>query len=156
MVAAAGRPAVTLHSVRERTLLVIPIRIVLGVALFGAARVAGARNGPALFAFAIGLLGVVFVIFNDPRARFVHGPVEPLPFPGDATVAAPWRQALGASIPSTIGVAALTLIALAPQPTLAALLAGVEAGLGVAALISLGRVDPSLYIEPKSRAVYRR
>ena len=146
----------TLHSLRERTLLVIPIRLVLGFALLGAARIAGARSGPALLAFGIGLLGIVFVIFNDPRARFVGGSADPLPLPGDATVAPKWRQALGASIPSTIGVAALTLIALGPQPTLAALLAGVEAGLGVAALISLGRVDASLFVDPKTRAVYRR
>jgi hypothetical protein len=147
---------VTLHSLRQRTLLVIPIRIVLGVALLGAARVAGAESAPALLAFAIGVVGIVFVIFNDPRARFAHGTVQPLQLPPDASVAPRWRQALGASIPSTIGVAILALIALAPQPTLAALLAGVEAGLGVAALISLGRVDPSLYVDPKSHAVYRR
>lgn len=77
----------------------------------------------------------MFAITSDPRSR---------------------RQALGASIPSTIGVAVLTLIALGPQPTLAALLAGVEAVLGVAALISLGRVDSSLFLDPKSRAIYRR
>jgi hypothetical protein len=145
-----------LHSLRERTLLVIPIRIALGVVLLVAARLAGAASAPALLAFAIGLLGIVFVIFNDPRARLAHGSVEPLELPRDATVAPRWRQALGASVPSTIGVAVLALVALAPQPTLAALLAGVEAGLGLAALISLGRVDASLYVDPKSHAVYRR
>ena len=146
----------TLHSLRERTLLVIPIRIVLGLALLAAARGAGAQSGPALLAFAIGLLGIVFVIFNDPRSRLARGPVEPLEVPAGATVAPRWRQALGASVPSTIGVAILALVALGPQPTLAALLAGVEAGLGVAALLSLGRVDASLYVDPKSHAVYRR
>jgi len=147
---------VSVHSLRDRTLLIIPVRLVLGVAFLGAARLAGARSGPALLAFGIGLLGIVFVIFNDPRARLAHGAVEPLPFPDDATVAPRWRHALGAAIPSTVGVAVLALIALGPQPTLAALLAGVEAGLGVAALISLGRVDATLFIDPKTRAVYRR
>lgn len=146
----------TLHSLRERTLLVIPIRVVLGLALLGAARLAGARNGPALLAFAIGVLGIVFVIFNDPRSRLAHGPVEPLPFPAGATIASRSRQALAAMVPSTIGVAALALVALVPQPTLAALLAGVEAGLGVAALIALGRIDAALFVDPRSRAVYRR
>ena len=42
------------------------------------------------------------------------------------------------------------------SPVLAALLAGVEAGLGAAALCSLARVDRSLYVDPKSRLVYRR
>jgi hypothetical protein len=55
-----------------------------------------------------------------------------------------------------VGVAVLAAIALVPQPTLAALLAGVEAGLGVAALLSLGRVDPGLYVDPQTRVVYRR
>ena len=73
----------TLHSLRDRTLGVIPIRLGLGVALLGAARIAGAESGPAL-------------------------------------------------------------------------LAGVEAGLAVAALLSLSRVDPRLYIDPPSRAFYRR
>lgn len=145
-----------LHSLRERTLLVIPIRLVLGVALLASARLAGARSGPALLAFAVGLVAIVFAVFNDPRRRLAQGPVDPLPFPAGATVAPRPRQALAASVPSTIGVAFLALVALAPRPTLAALLAGVEAGLGVAALISLGRVDASLYVDPKSGAIYRR
>jgi hypothetical protein len=32
----------------------------------------------------------------------------------------------------------------------------VEAGLGVAALLSLGRIDPALYVDPHSNVVYRR
>ena len=67
-----------------------------------------------------------------------------------------WRQALAATIPSTIGVAVLSVIALFTSPTLAALLAGIEAGLGVAAALSLMRIDPTLYVDPRSRAVYRK
>jgi hypothetical protein len=145
---------VTLHSLRDRTLGVIPIRLGLGVLLLGAARLAGAENGPALLAFVIGVFGITFVIFNDPRARFAQGTVEPLALPAAAEIAPRWRQALAATIPSTIAVAVLAGIALVPQPTLAALLAGVEAGLGVAALLSLGRVDPLLYVDPESRVYY--
>jgi hypothetical protein len=50
----------------------------------------------------------------------------------------------------------LACIALVPQPTVAALLAGVEAGLGVAAVLSLGGVDPHLYVDPSSHVIYRR
>lgn len=145
-----------LHSLWERTVLVIPIRIVLGVVLLVAARLVGSHGTAALLAFATGLVGIVFFLFNDPRARFVRGSGEALPFPDDATLAPRWRQALGAMIPSTIGVAVLALIALATQPTLAALLAGIEAGLGVAAALSLARVDRSLYVDPRQRVVYRR
>ena len=66
----------TVHSVRGRTLGVIPIRLGLGLVLLGGARLAGAANGPALLAFVIGALGITFVIFNDPRARFVRREVE--------------------------------------------------------------------------------
>jgi hypothetical protein len=147
---------VILHSYRDRTLGVIPIRLGLGLVLLGAARLAGAGSGPALLAFVVGVLGITFVIFNDPRARFLGRDVDPIDAPPDALVAPRWRQALAATLPSTVGVAVLACIALVPQPTLAALLAGVEAGLGVAALLSLGRIDPALYVDPHSNVVYRR
>ena len=146
----------TLHSLRDRTLGVIPIRLGLGVALLGASRLAGAQSGPALLAFVLGVFGITFVIFNDPRARFAQGNVEPLELPAAAEIAPRWRQALAATLPSTIAVAVLAAIALVPQPTLAALLAGVEAGLGVAAVLSLSRVDGALYVDPRTRTIYRR
>ena len=146
----------TVHSLRERTLGVIPIRLGAGVMLLGAARLAGAENGPALLAFVIGILGITFVIFNDPRARFAHGQLDPLPLPAGAEIASRWKQAFAATVPSTVAVAGLATIALVPQPTLAALLAGVEAGLGVAGIISLGRIDPRLFVDPQSHIVYRR
>lgn len=147
---------ITVHSLRARTVAVIPIRLVLGACLLGAARLAGAANAPALLAFVVGVFGIVFVIFNDPRARFAGARPEPLELPAGARVAPLWRQGLAASVPSTVAVAVLALVALVPQPTLAALLAGVEAGLGVAALLALGRVDPSLLVEPKAGVTYRR
>ena len=156
MVAAAGGSTLTLHSLRTRALGVTPLRICLGFALLGLARSVGAARGPAYLAFALGVAGIVFVIFNDPRARFLRREVEPLPFPSGAEVAPPWRQTLAASLPSTVGVTALALVALAFRPALAALLAGVCAGLGVASLLSLGRIDPALHVDPKTNLIYRR
>jgi hypothetical protein len=147
---------VTVHSFRERTLLVIPIRFGLGLVTLLAAVLAGAARQPALLAFALGLLGIAFTIFNDPRARFLRRDVDPLPLPADAVVASRARQALAATLPSTLGVTMLAAIALVPQPVLAALLGGVCAGLGFAALLSLGRIDPTLFLDPKSNVVYRR
>ena len=145
----------TVHSLRTRTLLVIPIRLGLGVLWLIGARLAGAGGGPALLAFGLGALGIAFVIFNDPRSRFAHGEVEPLELPAGALEAPKWRQALAASLPSTVGVSILAAIALATRPTLAALLGGVCAGLGLAAVISLSRVEPGLYADPKSDVIYR-
>ena len=146
----------TVHSIQQRMLLVIPIRFGLGLLTLLAAVLAGAARGPALLAFVLGLLGIAFTIFNDPRARFLRRDVEPLPLPADAVVASRARQAFAATLPSTLGVTALAAIALVPRPVLAALLGGVCAGLGLAALFSLGRIDPSLYVDPKSDVVYRR
>ncbi len=146
----------TVHSFRQRALLVIPIRFALGLATLLAAVLAGAERGSALLAFVLGLLGIAFTIFNDPRARFLRREVEPLPLPADAVVASRGRQAFAATLPSTLGVTALAAIALVPRPVLAALLGGVCAGLGLAALFSLGRIDPSLFVDPKSDVVYRR
>ena len=144
------------HSYRTRALLVAPIRLVLGLLEAGAAVVAGAAARSVALAFVVGALGMTFVIFNDPRARFLQRDVEPLPLPDGAEIAPGWQQALAASIPSTLGVSVLAVVALFAKPTLAALLGGVCAGLGLAALISLGRIDPALYVDPKSRVVYRR
>lgn len=146
----------TVHSFRERTLLVIPIRFGLGLVTLLAAVLAGAARQPALLAFVVGLLGIAFIIFNDPRARFLRRDVDPLPLPADAVVASRARQALAATLPSTFGVTVLAAIALVPQPVLAALLGGVCAGLGFAALLSLARIDPTLFVDPKSNVVYRR
>jgi len=147
---------VILHSLRDRTLGVIPIRLALGVSLLVAARLAGAASTPALLAFVSGLIGITFLLFNDPRARFVQPRAEPVQAPRDAEVAPLWRQALAATLPSTVGLAVLALITLMPQPTLTALLAGVCAGLGVAAGLSLPRIDPALYVDPRSQRIYRR
>jgi hypothetical protein len=136
-------------------LLVIPIRLALGVVWLVAARLAGASSGPALIAFALGAVGLTFLAFNDPRSRFAHGEVDPLPLPSDATAAPKWRQALTAMLPSTVGVSILAAIAVAVDPTLAALLGGVCAGLGVAALFMLPRLPADLHVDPRTKILYR-
>lgn len=146
----------TLHSLRDRTLGVIPIRLALGLLLLLAARVAGAPRTGALLAFVSGLVAITFLLFNDPRARFRPTSAEPEELPPNARVAPLWRQALAATLPSTVGLTVLALITLIPQPTLTALLAGVCAGLGVAAALSIPRIDPALYVDPKSEILYCR
>ena len=146
----------TLHSLRVRTVLVAPIRIGLGVLWLVVARFAGSAPAPAFIAFLVGTFGAAFLALGDPRARLVADDKEPGPVPSGATVAPRWRQALGACWPSTLGITLLAAVAAAPAPTLTALLGGVSAGLGVAALVSLPRVDPALLVDPSTRVVYRR
>ncbi len=146
----------TVHSLRNRTLGVIPIRLALGLLLLLAAGLAGAPRSGSLLAFVSGMIGITFLLFNDPRTRFQPARAEPVALPADAEVAPVWRQALAATLPSTAGLTVLALITLVPQPTLTALLAGVCAGLGVAAALALPRLDPELYVDPKSEILYRR
>ena len=74
----------------------------------------------------------------------------------DVLVASRVRQALHATLPSTVGVSALAVVSLAFQPTLAAFLGGISTGLGIAGALYALRADPTLYVEPKSGVVYRR
>src|SRR5439155_27181737 len=134
----------------------IPIRLGLGVVWLVAARLAGSSSGPALVAFALGAAGLTFLVFNDPRSRLAHGEVDPLPLPAEAAAAPWWRQAGAAMLPRTVGGSILTAVALAIDPTLAALLGGVCAGLGVAALLMLPRIPADLRVDPRTKIVYRR
>jgi hypothetical protein len=141
---------------RARTLGVIVIRLVVGVLLLGAARIAGAPRAAALLAFGSGVIAITFLLFNDPRRRFTPTRAEPLELPPNAHVAPFWRQAIGATFPSTAGLTVLALVTLIPQPTLTALLAGICTGLGVAAALSLPRIDPTFYVDPRSQILYRK
>jgi hypothetical protein len=145
----------TLHSLRDRALYVSPIRVVLGAVWLLAARVAGAPGAGALLAFSGGAFVIVFTLFNDPRSRFLHRG-EALDAPADALVAGRARQALHATLPSTVGVSALAAVSLAFQPILSALLGGISVGLGIAGALYALRADPGLYVEPRSGVVYRR
>ena len=145
----------TLHSLRDRALYVTPIRIVLGAVWLVAARIAGSPGTGALLAFAGGAFLIVFTLFNDPRSRFLRRG-EARAAPADAAVASPLKQALHATLPSTVGVSALAAVSLVFQPTLAAFLGGISAGLGIAGALYALKADPTLFVEPRSGVIYRR
>jgi len=130
-----------LQSIRRRAALVIPIRAGLGIVWLVAAIVAGAGAQPALIGFVIGALGCAFALLNDPRSRLLHGKREPSPYPDDGVLDSALRHIWTALLPSTLGVNILAAVAIVPQPELTAILGGVSAGLGLAALIAL----PSAY-----------
>jgi hypothetical protein len=118
---------------------VTPIRILGGLALLAGARAAGAEPDAAGGAFLLGAFGLVVAAFFDPRSRFLgSAPAEPAP--AEARFATPLELVRAGLLPSSVGVAALTAVALPFQQTLAALLAGVLAGLGAASALSALRV----------------
>jgi hypothetical protein len=138
-------------------LLVAPLRLVLSVVCLVAARAAGAPGGSAFIAFVAGAFASMFLITNDPRAGFRRGADSVEALPADARVAPAWLHAVHAALPSTVGVSVLAAVALAFKPTLSALLAGILAGLGGGALLSLFRgLDPRLYIEPRKGVLFRK
>lgn len=145
-----------LQSLRLRTALIAPVRLVLGVGWLVAALLAGAASGPTVAAFAVGAALIAFAAFNDPRARFLRR--EPQPLPGDRRHALDpaWRHVLSAAFPSTAGLSVLAAIAVAVQPLLAALIGGAAAGLGVAAAATARTLDPELLVDPRTGSVYRR
>jgi hypothetical protein len=146
---------VILHSLRERALLVAPIRLGLGILWVLGARLSGATPTTVLLAFAGGAFVTVFTIFNDPRSRFLRRP-EPVDAPPDAKVATRLRQALQAMLPSTVGVSVLAAIAVIPYPALAAFLGGISAGLGLAGALSAIRTDPELFVDVGRGVLYRK
>jgi hypothetical protein len=88
-----------------------------------------------VLAFALGALGGAIFVLNDPRRRFVRA--------GQVVSEEQWwRTALRGTYPSTLGLAVLTGIALAFSPILAAVLAGIIAGLGIAGVTAALRFRP--------------
>lgn len=144
----------TVESLRLRLVLIAPLRLLLSVAWLGAARAAGSPAAAALLTFAAGLFAAALLVSNDPRARFRAPEGGPAPLPAGARVAPAWAHVLHAAFPSTVGVSLLAATTLAFQPTLAALLGGILAGLGVAAGLAAYGMDRGLYLDPRSRVVF--
>jgi hypothetical protein len=117
---------------RTRLALVTPLRLAVSLGALAGALADGAPGSSALAAFALGAAFAAFALGADRRGQLLRrDPPEALP--PDARLAPPWRAALDAALPSTVGVAVLAVIALAVgQAVLAALLGGVEAGMAVA------------------------
>jgi hypothetical protein len=101
-----------------------------------ASRVAGAASGPSTLGFGALAAATLFVIVNDPRKRFRNsGGGTALPMPSDVRLVSRLQLLQTAVVPSTVGVTALAVIAVAlGKSTLAACLGGVLAGLGLASL----------------------
>jgi hypothetical protein len=135
----AGAPA--LVEARQQALLIAALRGALGVAGVGAAMACGVHGGPA---FGLAVFGAAIVLLSiyggDRRSRSAMKFANPEPAPGDASMKGRWRGLAEAAYPSTIGLTALTLIALWPQPPLAAFLAGILLGLAVMSLVGYARL----------------
>jgi hypothetical protein len=126
---------VRIQSLSRRALAVAPVRLVLGGAGVAAAIAAGSSSAAALLAFAAATIGLLVVVAADPRRLFFRMPDDPAEAPGDALEDGTLRLVWTALFPSTAGLMALLAVSLAFEPTLAAVMAGILAGLGIAALV---------------------
>jgi hypothetical protein len=127
--------APALVEARARALLIAPVRLALALAALALGRVRGVEAGAAGGIFALGAGLLLFAVLASSRRRRAWARIaEAEPAPADASVE-PWRRTLlAATYPSTIGLTILTTVALVADPRLAMLLAGILAGLGLAAL----------------------
>jgi len=137
----AVAPASALVDARMQAFLIAGLRLAIAVAALALARLRGLDPGPTagLFALGCGLLLVALpasVTRRPGRRRFAEA--QPLP-PGAEPL--PHRRALAlAMYPSTIGLSAVIAVSLVLSPELAAVLAGILAGIGLAALYSAGQL----------------
>jgi hypothetical protein len=126
---------------RAQALLVAALRLALAAAGVVAAVARGVDRGPAVGLVAFGAGLVLFSVYAGGRPqRAARRFGDALPVPDDVRVESRLRALAAATYPSTIGLTVLTLIALWPQPPLAAFLAGILAGLGVMALVGAARL----------------
>ena len=149
-------PQVVRLSLRAQVLA--PIRGGLSALGIVAAVLDGARPGSALLAWALGAILVSIVLAADRRGRRTTAP-EPLP--GEA-VPESWVQIARTDVlPSTVGVALLTSVALLFDPVLAGVLAGILGGMALMTIVSRVQVAVAerklggvLYVERRSRRLY--
>ncbi|HUH20535.1 MAG TPA: hypothetical protein VLZ09_01585 [Gaiellaceae bacterium] len=154
--------APVLVEARAQALLIAALRLALAAAGVAAAVARGVERGPAVGLLAFGAGLVLFSVYaggKPQRAARRFGDAQPAP--NDFRVERPLRALAAATYPSTIGLTVLTVIALWPQPPLAAFLAGILAGLGVMALVGVARLRvwerarrSRFYVDAKSEQVF--
>jgi hypothetical protein len=134
MQAPSGAP--TLSSASVRAAGVAAIRLLLGVGIIAGSIARGLDRGPALLAAVVGAVVLVLIALG-PRGRTPMDDLGgALPVPPDARFDPGWLGVLQACVPSTVGVAAMAVVALVVTPALAALLGGVLLALGGLAAVA--------------------
>jgi hypothetical protein len=132
----------TVVDVRAQALLIGPLRLALAAGGVALARARGVEGGVAAGLFALGLGLLLVAVASDTRRRRSGWAriAEAEPAPAGIKAEPRWRSLAAATYPSTIGLTVLTAIALWLNPDLAAVLAGILGGLGVAALVSAAQL----------------
>jgi hypothetical protein len=116
------------------SLALAAIRLACGLVVLSLSFAVGGKIRVELIAFALGAFAAGALVTGDPRRRHRRLPA-PEPLPARVELES-WRSVAREEVfPSTVVVTGFGLIALAFQPTLAALLGGVLAGMAAASLV---------------------
>jgi hypothetical protein len=127
--------APALIEARAQALLIGPTRLILAVGGLAVSRARGVESDAAAGLFGVGAGLLLFAVLTGARRRRAWVRIEHAePAAADVRVESLRRSLAAATYPSTIGLTALIGVALWRDARLAALLAGILAGLGVAAL----------------------
>jgi hypothetical protein len=113
-------------------LLLATIRLSIALAGVLLAVGRGVRPAVALLTAVVGALVFGFSVISTRQGRPRRGPTP---------TESPWRLALRATYPSTIALTVLTAISLVLKPQLAALTAGLLAGLGLATVAAAAQLE---------------
>jgi hypothetical protein len=133
--------APTLSRASVRAIGVAAIRLALGIAFVVASTLRGLDGGPAVVAAMAGALLLTMIALGQ-RSRAVSADLgDALPIPVDARFDPGWVGILLACIPSTVGVSAMAVLALAFSPALCAVLGGVLLALGGVAAVSWAQLE---------------
>ena len=117
-----------------RQLALTAVRLSLGASALAGAYLAGVERAPGAAGFAFGAGITAITLLSDRRSLLLERPT-PEPIPADAEHER-WQRYVAAGLfPSTIGVSMLAVVALAFEPVLSAVLAGVLAGMGAAGAV---------------------
>lgn len=121
-----------LVELRAYFLLILPVRLVLGLLGLAAARALGVSPSASIWLFGLGagLFGLAMLTTRR-RSTFFERAGRAQEIDGARAVESRLRTLARSAFPSTLAVSALTAIALPINASLAALLAGILAGMAV-------------------------
>jgi hypothetical protein len=125
----------SVYRICHQRLVLSGIRLGLATLGFAGSIIAGVDAAAAGVGLALGAGICVLALVTDRRWLLLGKPAAE-PLPEDAGRAPMTRAVASGLLPSTVGVAVLAAISLGFQPMLAAVLAGILAGLGIVGLVS--------------------
>jgi hypothetical protein len=133
---AQDEPVAPLIDLRAYFLLILPVRLVLAIAGLAATRALGVSPAASVWLFGLGAgLFALAMLASRRRHTFFERAGNAETIDGEVVVEGRARTLARSAFPSTLAVSTLTAIALPINASLAALLAGILAGMALVGLV---------------------